>query len=82
MNKKPAMTNPMGTELARRVTSTKVGSTTGAGGVKVAIRVAVTAGINAATRVGLIVGVAAGVGVSGIGRFGRLAPLVMDTYGA
>ena len=82
INKKPAITKPIGTELGLCVSSTKVGRATGAGGVKVDKRVDVTAGIKAATRVGLIVGVEAGIGVGGTGTFGKVDPLVNDTYGA
>jgi hypothetical protein len=76
------MTKPIGIEPGLRVSSTKVGRTIGAGGVKVDKRVDVTAGIKAAASVGLMVGVEAGVGVGGTGTIGKVEPLVRDTYGA
>ncbi len=79
INRRPAITKPIGTDVERRVASTNVGNATGAGGVKVASRVDVETGTKATNRVGLIVGVVAGVGVGGTGIIGKFAPLVKDT---
>ena len=82
INERPRIINPMGTRLACVVWSTKVGTASGAGGVKVGRRVDVDCATKAANKVGLIVGVETNVGVGGAGITGKFPPRINDTYGA
>jgi hypothetical protein len=75
INPKLKINNPTGIRFARFwSSSTNVGTTIWAGGVKVGRRVGVTGVTKAAASVGLIMGVEKGVGVGGASTLGKRAP--------
>lgn len=71
MNPNPRINNPIGMRLAAEVSGKKVGTTNGAGGVKVGRRVGVMGVVNAAARVGSMIEFMVGDGVAGAGKTGR-----------
>ena len=81
---KPRISKPNGIRLAGLVSSTKVGTASGAAAVNVGRRVAFSVGMNAAAKVGLMVGVEAAVGVGGTSTRGSSCPTlpVSETYRA